>query len=79
MVFRFGCALVLVVLVAMAGVALEKRCLDLRRSIARQRYRLDVLEDLHARLRLRTHELGSPTRTRETLTEKLTRGRATRE
>jgi cell division protein FtsB len=69
MVFRFGCALVLVVLVAMAGVALEKRSLELRRSISRQRYRMDVLQERRARLRLTAHELGSPLRTRETLAE----------
>jgi hypothetical protein len=67
MVFRFGCALVLVVLVAMAGIALEKRSLELRRSLARQQYRLEVLEDLHARLRLKTQELGAPGRIRTSL------------
>ena len=69
MVFRFACALVLVVLIAMAGVALEKHNLEVRRSLARQQYRLSVLEDRRARLRLQTHELGAPARTRETLAD----------
>jgi hypothetical protein len=67
MVFRFACALVLVVLIAMAGVALEKHNLDLRRSIARQQYRLGILESRRAHLRLQAHELGAPVRTREKL------------
>jgi hypothetical protein len=62
MFFRFGAAIVLVVLVSLAGIALEKENLELRRTISRQSYRLDVLHDVQARLRVRTQELGAPVR-----------------
>jgi hypothetical protein len=62
MYFRFGSALFLVVLVAMAGVALEKRTLELRRSVSRQHYQTDVLQDAYSRARLRTQQLGAPER-----------------
>lgn len=63
MFFRFGSALVLVVLVSLAGVGLEKETLELRRSVSRQHYRLEVLMEQHARLRLKTQQLGAPVRT----------------
>jgi hypothetical protein len=62
MYFRFGSALFLVVLVAMAGVALEKQTLELRRSVSRQHYQTDALQDAYARARLRTQQLGAPER-----------------
>jgi hypothetical protein len=62
MYFRFGSAVVLVVLISLAGVALEKENLELRRSVSRQHYRMDVLDEAQARLRLRTQELGAPAR-----------------
>src|SRR5688572_5564439 len=62
MYFRFGSALLLVVLVAMAGVAIEKQSLELRRSVSRQHYQTDVLQDAYARARLRTQQLGAPER-----------------
>lgn len=62
MFFRFGSAIVLVVLVAVAGVALEKQNLELRRSVSRQQFRLDVLVNQHAQMRLRTQQLGAPVR-----------------
>ena len=62
MYFRFGSALLLVVLVAMAGVAIEKQTLELRRSVSRQHYQTDVLQDAYARARLRTQQLGAPER-----------------
>ena len=62
MFFRFGSAVVLVVLVSLAGIALEKRNLELRRSLSRQHYRMDVLREAHVRLRVRTQELGAPAR-----------------
>ena len=67
MFFRFGSALVLVVLISLAGNALEKRHLELRRRIIRQHYRMDVLSDAHAKLRLETQRLGAPVRMIETL------------
>ena len=60
MFFRFGSAIVLVVLISLAGVSLEKENLELRRAVSRQQYRMDVLLESHARLRLRTQQLGAP-------------------
>ncbi len=62
MYFRFGAALVLTVLVAVSGIAIEKRCLMLRRALSRERYRYEVLRDLYARQRLQTQQLGAPAR-----------------
>jgi hypothetical protein len=62
MYFRFGSALFLVVLVAMAGVALEKQTLELRRRVSRQHYQMDALQDAYARARLQTQQLGAPKR-----------------
>jgi hypothetical protein len=62
MFFRFGSAVVLVVLISVAGIALEKQSLELRREVSRQHYRMDVLWKDHATLRWRTQELGAPVR-----------------
>lgn len=62
MYFRFASAVILVVLVSLAGVAIEKRTLESRREVSRQYYRLEVLRDAHAGLRLRTQKLGAPVR-----------------
>jgi hypothetical protein len=62
MYFRFGSAQVLVILVSMAGVAIEKQCLALRRAVSREHYRYDALRDLSARLRFKTQQLGAPHR-----------------
>jgi hypothetical protein len=62
MYFRFGCILCLAVAVSVVGVAVEKAVLELRRDVSRQHYRLDVLHEEHARLRLRTQQLGAPRR-----------------
>lgn len=60
MFFRFGSAIVLAVLISLAGVALEKRNLEYRRQLSRQRFRMDVLVEAHAKLRLETQQLGAP-------------------
>ena len=60
MYFRFCSGLLLVVLISLGGVALEKRCLELRRSVSRQRYRLDVLLERHAASRVQALQLGAP-------------------
>lgn len=60
MYFRFCSGLLLVVLISLGGVALEKRCLELRRSVSRQRYRLDVLLERHAAHRVQSQQLGAP-------------------
>jgi hypothetical protein len=67
MFFRFGSAVALVVLVALVGVGLEKQNLELRRQVSRQRFRLDVLVNQHAQMRLRTQQLGAPVRMIEEL------------
>jgi len=67
MYFRFGSALVLVMLMSVAGIAVEKQCLALRRAVIRQQYRRDVLGDEYARLRLETQQLGAPVRLFEAL------------
>jgi hypothetical protein len=69
MFFRFGSALVLVVLIALTGTALEKQNLELRRAVSRQHYRLDVLLDLHASHRVRAQQWGAPTRLVEAIDE----------
>jgi hypothetical protein len=67
MYFRFGAAVVLAVLVAVAGIAIEKRCLALRRALTREHYRYEVMRDLYARQRLQTQQLGAPARLFEAL------------
>jgi len=67
MYFRFAAAVVLAVLVAVAGIALEKRCLALRRDLTREQYRYEVQRDLYARQRLKTQQLGAPARLFEAL------------
>ncbi len=62
MFFRFGSALVLVVLISLIGIGLEKRNLELRRAVSQQHYRMDALRDAQARLRLETQVLGAPAR-----------------
>lgn len=62
MFFRFGSAIVLVVLISLAGIALEKRNLAYRRGLSRQHYQMDVLLETHASLRLRTQQMGAPVR-----------------
>jgi len=69
MFFRFISAIVLVVLVSMAGVEIEKRILNLRRQISKQQYQTEILLEQHTALRLRTQELSSPDRMLQTLRE----------
>lgn len=62
MFFRFGSALVLVVLISLAGTALEKRNLELNRAVSRQHYRLEILLEQHASSRVLAQQLGAPSR-----------------
>ena len=71
MFFRFGSAIFLAVLVAMCGVLLEKRTLNLRRDVTRQYYRTDMLLESYARLRLRTQQLAAPTRVIESIEDEI--------
>ncbi len=70
MFFRFGSAVCLVVLLSLVGIAVERRNLDFRREISRQHYRMDVLKDEHARLRLRSQKLAAMDRLVETIEKK---------
>jgi len=60
MFFRFLSAVALVVLISVAGVALEKESLETRRKISKQHYRMEVLRESFAKMRLRVQELGAP-------------------
>lgn len=62
MFFRFGGTLVLLVLIALGGIALEKRSLNLRRAVSHQKFRQEVLLEEHAVHRLKAQQLGSPGR-----------------
>jgi hypothetical protein len=67
MYFRFGAAVMLAVLVAVAGIAIEKRCLTLRRALTREHYRCEVLRELYAKQRLQAQQMGAPARLFEAL------------
>lgn len=67
MFFRFGAAVVVVVVISLLGIALEKRALSLKRAVSLQAYREDQLAEQRARLRLRCEQLGAPKRLLETL------------
>jgi cell division protein FtsL len=60
MFFRFLCCVALVVLISLGGVALEKKSLETRRNISQQHYRMEVLRESFAKMRLRVQELGAP-------------------
>ena len=62
MFFRFGAALVLVVIVSLLGIALEKRVLSLKRMISLQHYRFDQLQEERTGLGVRCQQLGAPSR-----------------
>jgi hypothetical protein len=62
MFFRFASALGLVVAISLAGTALEKRNLELKRVVSRQQYRLEVLLEQHAANRVLAQQLGAPHR-----------------
>ena len=67
MFFRFGSALLLVVVISLLGIFIEKQNLTMRRELSRQHYRMDVLQDRHARLRLRSQQLAAIERLFETV------------
>lgn len=62
MFFRFGSAIVLVVLISLCGTALEKRNLEMRRIVSRQQYRLEILLEQQAANRVLAQQLGAPSR-----------------
>lgn len=67
MFVRFAVAVVLVALIAVAGIQLEKRNLELRRAVGLQHYRLEVMERRHALDRLKVQQLGAPARMIESI------------
>lgn len=69
MYFRFACALLLVVVISLAGAQIEKRNLELRRSITRQDFQRDVLREEYAQKRLQAQQLGTPERIMRMLEE----------
>lgn len=71
--FRFGAALALVVAIALIGTALETQNLAYKRSLSQQQYRLEVLVETQASLKLEAQRLGTPAK----LFEALQRGDAT--
>lgn len=58
--FRFVASLILVVLVSMVGIGLEKQTLEMKRAVSRQYFQVDLLLEMHARLRLQVQELTAP-------------------
>ena len=62
MFYRFGGALILLVIIALSGIAIEKRNLTLRRTVSHQKFRQDVLMEEHAVHRLKAQQLGAPGR-----------------
>ncbi len=60
MFFRFGATLILLVMIALGGIAIEKRNLELRRATAHQQFRQEVLLEKHAVNRLKAQQLGAP-------------------
>ena len=60
MFFRFGATLILLVMIALGGIAIEKRNLELRRASSHQKFRQEVLLEKHAVYRLKAQQLGSP-------------------
>lgn len=62
MFFRFGGALILLVMISLSGIAIEKHNLALRRSISHQRFRQEVLLEQHATQRLKAHQFAAPRR-----------------
>jgi hypothetical protein len=62
MFFRFGAGLLLVVLISLAGTALEKRNLELKRAVSRQHFRLEILREQHVAQRVLAQQQGAPAR-----------------
>ena len=65
MFFRFAAGLILVVLVSMVGIVLEKQTLEMKRAVSRQYFQVDLLLEMHAKLRLSIQELTAPSQLAE--------------
>lgn len=62
MFFRFGAALALAILISLAGTALEKQSLQLKRAVSQQRYQLDLLRERYVSQRALAERQGAPAR-----------------
>ena len=60
MFFRFAAGLILVVLVSMCGIMLEKQLLEMKRTVSRQYFQVDMLLEMHASLRLSIQRQTAP-------------------
>ena len=69
MFYRLGGALVLLVIIALGGIAIEKQNLTLRRAVSHQKFRQEVLMEEHAVHRLKAQQLGAPERLMNDLDE----------
>ena len=69
MFFRFGAAVLLIVVVSLLGVAIEKRTLSLKRTISLQTYRAEQLRERCVRLRLQCEQSGAPARLMQAIEE----------
>lgn len=69
MFYRFGGALVLLVMIALGGIAIEKQNLTLRRAVSHQKFRQEVLLEEHAIHRLKAQQLTAPGRLMNDLEE----------
>lgn len=78
MFFRFAAGLILVVLVSMVGIVLEKQTLEMNRAVSRQYFQLDLMLEMHAKLRLSIQELTAPALLADLSPEDFTRQRQPR-
>lgn len=62
MFFRFAVVVATLLAIALAGVAIEKRKLELQREISLQEYRRQQLLEQRTRLRLEIERLSAPNR-----------------
>ncbi len=60
MYIRFGAGILLVVAIAVTGVAIEKEILSTKRELSHQAYREEVLLERHQRARTRVEEYIAP-------------------
>ncbi len=63
MTFRLVAIVAILLLIGLAAVSIEKRCLALRRARSLQEYQLEQLLERKARLRLEIERLTAPGRT----------------
>ncbi len=62
MLFRFGVITLTAAMIALAAVTWERRCVALRRALARQHFRLEIARERVAKQRLEVERLASPAR-----------------